>query len=249
MASEQEIIARKIESGEYYSEAMQWFHEKFTRPRTEFSYFFIICVLAVIALLIGIAAFSRIFPLSPGENFVMGRALGPRENLRISSISKAGDTANDSLMKFMLSEYVQAREEYIEDKLSRNFRIIKKFSGSDVLDQYLDDTAVTNPQNPVILYGKQAVINISIDRVQLLDALGKPAHDANVKRAIVNYTTILTFVSDNHQETAQRQADITFQYKQIAVNQETGAISQKPEMSITSYKTNPLKTAQNSKTN
>jgi len=237
-------IAKKIESGEYFSEGMNWFHTKFTRARTEFAYFFIVCVIAVMALLVGIAAFSEIFPLSPGKNFVLGREIGASEHLTIHSISNKGDTANDSVMKFMLSQYVQAREEYIEEKLDRNFRVVTSLSSNDVYSKFLDETSTSNPQNPVILYGKQATRDVRIDGIKLEDSLGKQAHDAQVARAIVNYTTILTFLNDNTTQIAPHEADITFQYTQITVDQKTGKISQRPQMQITDYKTIELKPQQ-----
>ena len=243
MDTEAEIVAKKIDSGVYFPEAMNWFHTKFTRPRTEFTYFFIICLISLAALLVAVSSFSEIFPLSPGKNFVMSLPIQPKDHITISSIQEPGETANDSIMKFMLSEYVQSREEYIEEKLDRNFRVVKTFSDVDVFDQFLDDTSTTNPNNPVIAYGKQATINIEINKIRLLDGNGNKAHDGDVKRAIVNYTTVLTFLSDNTQQINQREADITFLYKQITVDQTTGNISQKPEMHINTYKTNPLKKA------
>lgn len=240
MNKETDIVAKKIESGEYFADAMNWFHAKFTRPRTEFAYFFIICVIAVLAFLVGLVAFSQVFPLSPGKNFIMGRPIDAGERLTIRGIQKSGETANDSIMKFMLGEYVKSREEYKEERLDRNFRIVKTFSTDEVFDQYLQDTSPSNPQNPVILYGKQAIRDIIVTDIKLLDATGKEAHDENVTRVIVNYTTILTYLSDNSTQISYNEADITFNYKQITVDQETGKISHKPEMKVVNYKVNTL---------
>jgi len=239
MDKEAEIVAKKIESGSYYPEAMNWFHTKFTRPRTEFVYFSIICLIAVLAFFTGLAAFMEIFPLSPGKNFVLGRSITSGDNITIRSIQEKGETANDSIMKFMLSQYVRAREEYIEERLDRNFRVVKTFSGDTVFGEYTEQTSISNPQNPVILYGKQATKDIILNDINLVDALGKPAHDAKVVRAIVNYTTTLTYLSDNTQDATQYEADISFNFRQITVDQ--GKISQKPEMKITSYKINAQK--------
>ncbi len=241
MDKEAEIVTKKIESGEYFSEAMNWFHAKFNRPRTEFAYFSIICLISLIALFVGAAALLEIFPLSPGKNFVLSREIDTGDHVTIHSIQKKGETANDSIMKFMLSQYVRAREEYIEERLNRNFNLVYTFSNDDIFNEFKALTSTSNPQNPVIQYGKQATKDVVINDIKLLDSLGHIAHDGKVKRVIVNYTTILTFLTDNTQQISRNEADISFNYKQITVHQETGKISQTPEMQITSYKINPVK--------
>lgn len=241
MEKEQEIVAKKIESGEYFADANSWFHAKFTRPRTEAAYVFIICVIAVAAVLVGIAAFSRIFPLSPGFNFVVGRPITAEENITIRKLAGPRDSANNAVMKFMLNEYTVAREEYIEEKLDRNFRLVYSFSDDQVNNEFMAETSLSNPDNPIIKYGKLAKREIKVNSISLVDINGKPATDENVSSALVYYTSILTFADkEQTQEITRHEADITFKYNLIVVDQETGLVAEKPEMVVTSYKTRLL---------
>jgi type IV secretory pathway component VirB8 len=242
MDSESEAITRKIESGEYFNEAMNWFHVKFTRPRTEFAYLTIICFIALAALTVAVITFVNIFPLAPGRNFVVGRHLVPNEHLLIKGIEKKGETADDAIIKFMISQYVKAREEYFEDRLDRDFRVVTTLSNDKVYNEYLEESSISNPQNPIVLYGKQASKEINIDDIRLVSSVGKPAHNNEIARAIVDYTTVLTFLDDNTQEITHHQADIPFQYRQIIVDQNTGKVSTAPKMVVTGYKTKLLET-------
>lgn len=249
MDKESEIVAKKIESGEYFSEGLEWFHTKFTRPRTEFAYFFIICVTAVVALLIGFASFSELFPLSPGQNFVMSYHIGIDDDAKVKHISihgmqKPGESPNDAVIRYMITEYVKAREEYIEDRLNYDFGFVTALSGKEVYNEYLNEASTTNPQNPIVLYGKQATKDIIVDDVKLTDNSGKIAHNGAATRAVVNYTSVLTYLSDSSQVYTRYQADIAFQYKQIDVDQKTGKVSKFETPTITSYTTKPIQTPQ-----
>ncbi len=78
MQEDVDIVAKKIESGQYFSEAMSWFHAKFTKPRSELSFLTIIAFIAILALLAGFATFSEIFPLAPGQNIAISQPVTPK---------------------------------------------------------------------------------------------------------------------------------------------------------------------------
>ena len=241
MDKESELVAAKIESGEYFRDGLSWFHSKFTGPRTEFSYVLLLCALTLIALFIAILAFAEIFPLSPGANFYMQRAVEPGEYITIKSVPGDKTKPNAALINFLLGEYVRAHEEYHVDNIDRDTRYVYSFSDKPTYQQFLDFLSTDNPQSPLMVYGQQATKDVKVYDVKLFDAKGQPANEDNAVRAEVRFEVSLFFVGATTGEPSEYLADIAFQYKQIKVDQSSGAISQKPELMVTGYTTKEIK--------
>jgi hypothetical protein len=60
-----------------------------------------------------------------------------------------------------------------------------------------------------------------------------------LSRGLITYSHVVVF-DDGTQQATVRQADISFQYKEIIVDQKNNDVTQKPELVVTSYKTKAL---------
>jgi type IV secretory pathway component VirB8 len=202
----------------------------------------IICAMALSAFGIGIASFAKIFPLSPEVPMAIYRPLEVEDFISLKHMGeKRSSNVNQSFAKFFLGEYVKSREEYQEKKLDRNFNFVATLSSPEVFDNFSAETSLENPNNPKLVYGNKAEIYIDIYRTTLVNEANiKAPEDSNdLSKAIVIYSAIVVF-DDGTQQVTNHQADISFQYKQIIVDQKDNSITQKPELVVTSYKTKSL---------
>ncbi|PIR31944.1 MAG: hypothetical protein COV36_06130 [Alphaproteobacteria bacterium CG11_big_fil_rev_8_21_14_0_20_44_7] len=242
MDEEKKIVAEMIESGTYYDEALSWYNSIHVRPRTQIAQLIILLLLSLTFLGIAGIAFFKIFPIDKEVGFVIERPYSPEEDISIKELSKHGGAATEGVVKYYLTEYIKSREEYNDERLDRNFRFVTDLSDDKVFEQFLTESDMRqNPNHPVLLYGKNARKKIFIDKVNLIDLPKEGTQiDTNKEyRAIINYSVSLIFI-DNTQQITSHQADISFKYKEIIVDQNTHEIKQLPELIITDYKTKEI---------
>ena len=245
-------IANKVESGEYFVEGLKWYNFIFVKPQCDLATVSIITLVAVISFFTYFIAFTELFPLSPGKGFAVFRPIKDNEFLKLLPLKEGKEGSDESIIKFMVSEYLKSRREYVEERIDRNFRIVTALSGDNVYNEFLSETSLDNPNNPVILYGKQARRTVYIQSIKFLYPAKKNGEkidlDKHMKgldkilpnKAVVEYAEVLDIIADNSQQITRYKADIAFQYKQIIVDQDTGKLEKSPEIVITEFKTKAL---------
>ena len=241
MENREKLVSEKVRSGEYYSDALNWYNSKFVRPKTDFVHISILAGLCVFLFFVSLVTFSSIFPITSSEPFIVSESLDLDESISISEIGIDDKNPTTGVLSFLLKEYVKSREEYIEDSSSRNFLFVSGLSSEKIFDEVLEERDPNNPNNPALLYGKQATIEIDVQKAVLpiFPKSGMQLDFEKEYKAKVNYRSSLIFVSGDI-ESKKMQADITFKYKEILVDQENHEIKQLPELVVTGYKTKQL---------
>jgi len=239
---ERKLVSDMIRSGAYYDEALKWFHALYTKPRTDLSLMTIIGAVAIFAFLVGFAAFVSFFPIVDQRGIIISRELVPNDYITINEIKKKGDTTDSAFIKFLLEEYTVSREEYIlqdplnsrKDIAQKDYTFVVTHSSNEVIEQYIDENSPSNPQNPRLKYGNNAQRLIYVNSVKLFDAAGKPTNTKNAVKAVVVFA--------DSSPPSYFQADISFQYKGIVVDQKTGKVPDDgiPDILITSYQTKSM---------
>ncbi len=242
MPTESEIVAQKMKNHTYYSEAMGWFHSRYTKPNTQLSLMFITACLAIFALFVSLSGLLSLMPINPKIPMAIYRPILPYDFITIQKIAKnINETKDAAIIKYMTKEYVKARHEYIDTRLPRNINFVNLMSNPEVAAEFLDEVSLENPNNPKLIFGNKAQIYVEIDRATVLDSAGNPVtkDSKSHSRALVRYSTFVVF-DDGTQQQANFEADISFQYREIIVDQETNEVTQTPELVVTSYKTKSI---------
>ena len=241
MDDHQQLTNEKVKSGEYYKDALEWYNSRFVRPKTELVHSLIIAATCLFLFFVTLLTFLSIFPLETKEKLILSAELQGNEIVTTKSLDFDKKNPTIGIIHYTLREYVKSREEYIEERINRNFRYVTEVSDENVFDEYIQQTDLSNPNNPILLYGKQAKIEVEVARVQLpkLPPLEKQVDPNKEYKAKIRYILNLLFL-DNDGESRKMQADITFKYKELKIDQETHEIKQLPEIIITGYKTRQL---------
>jgi|GEM_PF-3769896 len=150
-------ITSKIQSGEYFKEARDWYAVKYLSIKTQHLYLFIIALLSVCSTYIAIGTsilnqttISYPIPLYFNNSMQYFPQILP--------LSQPGDTINISVGRYMVNYYITKREGYNPLKIdpenwAKHLSQIQSLSSRRVFSQYqawVDPTI--NPDSPLITY-------------------------------------------------------------------------------------------------
>jgi type IV secretory pathway component VirB8 len=181
-------VAKKIDSGEYYQDARDWYFAKYVSAHGYFA--LAVAAFAILAylsyLIINIATFEyqakKIpFPVYFGE--------GTEKYLQIRPIRNGLTNINFSVADYLLRQYVMERESFKPGFLRQGawehkVSIIRGLSSRQVFNQYANYVDIRkNPDSPVIEFKKRAVREVEIDRIDFMDETNIP------NKAVVYFST------------------------------------------------------------
>lgn len=242
MEDEREKATELLKSGRYYDEAMKWYKSRYIFPKTQIAYLLILASASVVFTLVSISGTLSIFPLKDRSEIIVKRPLRPNERMAVKPIGNPREEASIGYLKFMLKEYVIAREEYNPKKLDRDFSFVVETSSDEIFTEYLAIADQNqNPNHPVWQYGTQVIKDISVTKIEIpeLDSQLETYVADKEYTAIVSYTSALVF-ADNLEQKQKMQSELKFKFRKITVDQNTNSIKELPKLQITSYKTKQL---------
>ena len=233
-------LTERIESGQYFKDAMSWYHTKFTYVQTQFSLMLVVAMLAFVGFLLTFSGLVGFLPVSDKKLFVVYQSITPDTRLTLQTLSKPGDNPHIQLAKYYLSEYTKSREEYSPTRNDRNLNFVSLLSDDATLQDYLDYTSNTNPESPIIVYANRGTREISIKSVTFTDATGKPVEEPeNPEHAVVKFTASENFGNEGS-KVSNYQANLSFKYDKLEVDQKTHQLTKEPKIVITTYTTKSI---------
>jgi len=187
MNEAKKLIAKMVDSGEYFSEAKNWYAYKYIYPYTHRFYILLVGVFVACFtyLMIQVSVIDYIkkkypFPIY-FEDVVK---LYPK----IKGISKGIEPIPISVSRYLLSQYVITRESYDYNMLNkesweRMLRRIRAMSSRKIFSNFVDyiDTS-KNPESPVLRYKYNVKRIINIEKVVF------PSNSYNPDTAKVYFT-------------------------------------------------------------
>lgn len=242
MDEEREKATELLKSGKYYAEALKWYNARYTTPKTQLACAVVFAAIAIVFLFTSMVTTISILPLTYKEEFDLYREITPTESVELKEIGEKGENSTRVWLKYMLSEYVKAREEYDPNHVERNFNFVASLSSDEkFMDYMILADQNQNPNHPIWLYGSQAIKDIFISKTVFNDLDRKLKNfEANKEYSVtINFISSLLFV-DNMQTQERHQAEIKFIFQPIILDQKTNKIKQLPSLVVTDYKTKKL---------
>jgi type IV secretory pathway component VirB8 len=227
-----QTLESRIRSGEYFREAHNWYSGLAHDPMTERYFYIFITIIAVIIFFISFISIQMLYPLKSTAPFIV-RSMDMMEDLpRIRPLARKGEDPNAAVVRFLLRHYVSLREEYDVKLVDRNDLGVRGHSSPEVYAEYERYIDPKNPESPVTLYQRHAVRD-----VQVLEIRGLSLRTGEAE--VVFRAT----VDNKPDQTSQWIANISFTYKNIALDEVTG----KPaplQFIVTRYRTKRLQDIQ-----
>lgn len=222
-------ITAGVHSGEYFREARSWYSAIYHTPLAERCYFIVVMLLALATTVIASLSVVNLLPLNPSVPFTIMSKNGLGEVPKIIGLAEPGEAENPALMRYFISNYVMLREGYDVEKLQLNVNTVKSQSAPDLYASYRNFMNPANPKSPITRYERHTRRDIKIADTTVR-TLKKPMTATVVFDAIER--------SGSTQRKIRYQADITFRYSDLTVDQETYAVSPMG-FQVTAYNVKP----------
>jgi type IV secretory pathway component VirB8 len=189
-------IAKNIQTGDYFKDAMHWYTHKYLRPALQRSYLFVFTMFFLSIVILVIGSIDMLLPMTQEIGFVtrVKDSLG-KVTIVHSLEGKEDETADRMLARYMLKSYVHKREEYSYSNIAAQNIYVSNTSSKPVAKQFTEAMDTNNPESLQRLYQWQYSRLIAIERV---DFIGR---DDTPERAVVAFSAIL---KDNEGNIAQQ---------------------------------------------
>lgn len=212
-------IAASIESGDYFKDAREWYHKKYSFPFIERSYLVLLTTVSITISFIAISVLIDFLPLKTKVPVIVGIEDGVSEYAHLKRLRdpEKDVDSNIALTKSLISGFIDAYESYnYEDnfhKLKRNKKYISQFASDGVFDNYKRYISTRNPNSMTLRYRKHTKRDIEVlkDTFEL-------EKDKNSEK----YTAFVNFMSYESNVKGIRkskwQAKIDFHFSDVKYN-------------------------------
>jgi type IV secretory pathway component VirB8 len=227
-------VAEAIRSGEFFRESRSMYDTAVHDPMAERYFYVMITGLAASIFLIAFTAMNSLYPLESSVPFIVN-AYDLTEEVPVitTMLDHKGENIDHAMLRFMTSNYLKFREEYNIATFDRGVTGLKSQSSEEVFKDFERFIDPRNPESPITLYQRHSTRRISIVRIT-------PRGENNME---VIFDAFVDAGRNNIKKTSW-QANITFNYSGIALDEETGKV--KPiSFIVTQYRTKRIQVQDN----
>jgi len=154
-------IKARLESGQYFVDALKWYNTKYISPFSERSFVLIVCIIILMIFISLVLHIEKVLPLTVQVQYSI---LQKNSSSKTAQIFRADQMENPvtSVTDIFVRNYVNKRESYNYDHLKSQFEFIKNTSTRIVFKKFYDTMNIDNPNSLVLKFQKQASRNINI---------------------------------------------------------------------------------------
>jgi type IV secretory pathway component VirB8 len=233
LKDEYQPMAEKIRSGEYFEESRQIYDVLVHDPMAERYFYILITGIAALIFIIAVVAMRSLYPLNTPVPFIFETAdiVEDLPHMRTLQLVK-GEDPSESVLRFIVGNYVTLREEYNIGTFDRNISGVTNQSTEDVATEYRQAIDPRNPESPITLYQRHSIRKIAI----LSD---KRLLDQDFGMEMVFEATVS---GKGEIKKSRWQANVAFQYSGVTLDKATGEVKALSFV-VTKYQTKRLQDA------
>lgn len=145
-------IAEKIDSGEYFKDAKEWYLRKYISPYIEQTFLLFLTIASIAISFVGINVLYNFFPLAKKVPIIVKIDDESDVYPRISHLAKKDEkNSNEILIKWILTKFIKSYEIYDPRNNFQSMEVVNKrflqiFSSKNLQKKYYD--YALNPNNP-----------------------------------------------------------------------------------------------------
>ncbi len=182
-------IEEMVESGKYFSNALDWHAKMYIYPITERAWAQVMTCAAVLLFIISWLNVYSMFPLKSNYPFVKWSTF-TEEDDALSSLKKIDDNIKDnpqhSVSKYLIGKYVENYESYDFHNMETRRNFIKENSSREVNEIYIDRLSTSNPDSLVLKYKKDIKRRVYVTNVRLTGFRKTIPSMAEVEYQVIN---------------------------------------------------------------
>jgi type IV secretion system protein VirB8 len=225
--SEIKSLKDYIESGEYFTDAKEWYYFKYIQPFSHRSYLFILTLIILSSFSVILLNINVLLPMVTEVEYFIKAETSQNNTAEIIRANQINNHPLKSVADIMIKNYVIKREKYNYLNLKKQFTFIKNNSTRIVFRRFYNLMNIDNPSSPVMLYEKEGTRNIKILSAQYLP----------------NNVAVITFRSQSNGSTAAIaenmlwQATITYEIDEFDPYLSSGS---RFNFTVTDYQLKPI---------
>jgi type IV secretion system protein VirB8 len=202
-----------IKSGEYFTDAKEWYKYKYIHPFSQRSFILILSVV-ICALFIGVIInINSLFPSVIQVKYSITADTSANKSAQITRANQIENNPLASIIDVLIRNYVLKRESYNYDNLKKQFVYIKNNSTRIVFRRFYNYMNIDNPSSPIMRYQKSAKRKVNIISAQY----------PSPTKALIEFNSIAENAANEVIETSIWQATIDFEVDDINTNLPSGA--------------------------
>lgn len=199
MEKTEKELAEKIESGEYFAEAREWYLQRYLFNFIERSYLIVLLIGCGVLFTFALMYYEAIQPIHKNIP-VQIRIQDPAEEYsRLIYLGNAEKkfNINNELMKFFSAKFVDAIESYDHKnnfkKLRTNLSYIKSLANEDIYNYYVNRISLRSRDSVILRYKRNLVKKINIDYRTI--EIAEVKEENKVKEIFSDSADIRTYVA------------------------------------------------------
>lgn len=206
-------IAKIIETGEYFSEARNWYNKIFIYPLRDFAIMQLIGYIVIIMTCLMVANIYRVLPLVEKINVIahlnntidfFPKIISPPES----------KTPRQFVTEELAAKYVTSRESYDSKRFRKDYVFILKSSSKQIFDKYYSYINSKSPNSPLNLSANQ-----KLAKVKILSKESAP----NANKVIIVFNKDTFDIFGAFQSSSKWKADIEFYLSNYDFSKSTNA--------------------------
>lgn len=243
-------INSSIEDGTYYAKAMDWYFFKFCRPISDRVYAFIIMLLYLIAVYMLYIQIKSWFPLTVNRPIVLVNKDAQFKQV-VAKMENPYKNADLALLTFLLKNYVNIREEYIEGsldllKIDNRLRKVTNNSTREIAKEFQGSFDASDAKNPIKRLGKAGSrkinilsVDLDIKEQTLFEKITRINKIIELPRsAVIRYEA--KELSSRREKEEVWEAEISFNYAGVIINKESKEMIL-TDFTVTNYKNKKIR--------
>ncbi len=128
------------------SQSKNWYKDRYQYVLVQRKILVLITALSLIASLVTVVVIARLTPLKTVEPFVIQVDQKTGITQTVNQMTVKEITANEAVNNFFIVQYIRARENYLNNDLTRNYNLVRLMSESNKV--YGEFVRGANPNNP-----------------------------------------------------------------------------------------------------
>jgi type IV secretory pathway component VirB8 len=155
-------IEESVEDGSYFKEALHWYNDVFLYPMRSNAFMMGAGISISIVFLFVLYSLWNVFPLSEQVRIVVRVPNTLSQRVKLENIYTSGEKTEKSIMEYLVTKYINAREIYEPNRYKSNYYFILRSTEKSIFNSYYKAMSQKGANHPAALYksGERSKIDI-----------------------------------------------------------------------------------------
>jgi type IV secretory pathway component VirB8 len=155
-------IEESVEDGSYFKEALHWYNDVFLYPMRSNAFMMGAGISISVVFLFVLYSLWNVFPLSEQVGIIVRVPNTLSKQVKLENIDESGENTEKSIMEYLVTKYINAREVYEPNRYKSNYYFILRSTEKNIFNSYYEAMSQKDESHPAALYknGERSKIDV-----------------------------------------------------------------------------------------